>query len=42
MQSITEQIARNAVEQNGGEYATDVPDLLKLFSPAATERPRPP
>jgi hypothetical protein len=31
MQSITEQIARNAVDRNGGEYTTDVPDLLKLF-----------
>ena len=31
MQSPPEQVARYTVERNGGEYTTDVPDLLELF-----------
>jgi hypothetical protein len=31
MQPTPEQIARHTVDQNGGEYTTDVPDLLALF-----------
>ena len=32
MQPTPEQIARHTVDQNGGEYTTDVPDLLALFN----------
>jgi hypothetical protein len=31
MQHRPEEVARHTVEQNGGEYATDIPDLLSLF-----------
>ena len=31
MQSITQQIARRTVERNGGEFTTDVSELLRLF-----------
>jgi hypothetical protein len=31
LQSITHQITRRTVERNGGEFTTDVPELLRLF-----------